>query len=84
MNLGKSAASFSESDSDKFLLVFLFKDAMSGFLFLLALCSTTHHGIRLEKGMNQGGNQLTLAETGIHCYILTLNRAVNQEMYQCK
>ena len=70
MNLGKSAASFSESDSDKFLLFFLFKDATSGFLFSLALCSTTHHRVRLEKGMNQGGNPFTLAEMGYTISIL--------------
>ena len=66
MNLGKSAASFSESDSDKFLLFFLIKDTMSGFLFSLALCSTTHNGVQLEKGMNQRGNPFALVETGIH------------------
>ena len=31
----------------------------------LVLCSTSHHGLQLEKGMNQGGNPFALAETGI-------------------
>ena len=33
MNLGKSAASFSESDSERFRLVFLFEDAIYAVYF---------------------------------------------------
>ena len=67
MNLGKSAASFSKSDSDKFILFyFLLEDAISDVHFLLGLCSTTHHGVQLVLGMNQGGNPFTLVETEIH------------------
>ena len=47
-------ASFSESDSDKFLSVFLIKDAMSGFFIFTG--PVLHHGVQLEKGMNQGRN----------------------------
>ena len=44
MSLGKSAASFSESVSDKFrLFFFLFENAIDAVYFSLALCSTTHH-----------------------------------------
>ena len=59
MNLGEGASvSLSEeSDSFKLRLNFLFeKEAVSVIYFLLVLCSTTHHGVQLEKGMNQEGN----------------------------
>ena len=65
MNLDKSAASFSESDSDRFRLDFLFEDAIYAANFSLALRSTTHHGVQLVLGMNQEGNPFTLVETGI-------------------
>ena len=58
MNLGKSAASFSESDSDRFYFVFLFEDTISDVYFLPALCSTTHHGVQLVLGMYQGGKHI--------------------------
>ena len=64
MNLGKSAASFSESDSERFRLVFLFEDAISAVYFSLTLRSSTHHGVQLVLGMNQGGNPFALVETG--------------------
>ena len=64
MNLGKSAASFSESDSERFRLVFLFEDAISAVYFSLALRSSTHHGVQLVLGINQGGNPFALVETG--------------------
>ena len=38
---------------------------MSGNYPSLVQCSTTHHGVQLEKGMNQGGNPFALAETEI-------------------
>ena len=53
INLGKSAASYTESDSDRFRLVFLFEDAIGAVYFSLALCSTTHQGVQLVLGMNQ-------------------------------
>ena len=53
MNRGKSAASFSESDSDTFLLGFLLEEAISDVYFSLGLFSIT------ELGMYQGGNQYT-------------------------
>ena len=64
MNLGKSAASFSESDSQRFRLGFLFEDAISAVYFSLTLRSSTHHGIQLVLGINQGGNPFALVETG--------------------
>ena len=45
MNLEKSAASFSESDSERFRLDFLFEDAIYTAYFSLTLRSTTHHGV---------------------------------------
>ena len=66
MKLGKSAASFSESDSERFRLDFLFEDAIYAAHFSLALYSTTHHGVQLMLGMNQGGNPFALVETEIH------------------
>ena len=66
MNLGKSATSISESDSDRFHLVFLFEDAIDAVYFSLDLCSTTQHKFQLVLGMNQGGNPFTLFETVIH------------------
>ena len=54
MTLRKSAASSSESDSDRFLF-FLFKDAISTVYFSLSVL-----------GMYQGGNLFGLVETGIH------------------
>ena len=53
MNLGKSDASFSEYDSDKFVLVFLLEDTISDIYSLLVQCSTTHHGIQLVLGIYQ-------------------------------
>ena len=60
MNQGKSAASFSESDSERFRLVFLFEDAIDAVYFSLALYSTTHHGVKLVLGISQGGNPFAL------------------------
>ena len=65
MNLGKSAASFSESDSERFRLDFLFEDVIYAVYFSLALRSTTHHGVQLVLGMNQVGNPFALVETRI-------------------
>ena len=65
MNLGKSAASFSLFDSDRFRLVSLFEDAIYAVYFSLALRSTTHHGVQLVLGMNQGENPFAFVETGI-------------------
>ena len=64
MNLVKSTASFSESDSDRFRLFFLFEDAIDAIYFSLALCFITHHGVQLVLGMCQGGNPIALVETG--------------------
>ena len=65
MNLGKSAASFSDSDSVWFRLDFFVEDAIYAVYFSLALRSTTHHGVQLVLGMNRGGNPFALVETGI-------------------
>ena len=68
MNLGKGASVSLSEESNllKLHLNFLFeKEAISVIYFSLVLCYTTLHGIQLEKGMNQGGNPSTLAETGI-------------------
>ena len=64
MNLGTSAASFSESDSESFRLVFLFEDAIYAVYFSLALRFSTHYGVQLALGINQGGNPFALVETG--------------------
>ena len=64
MNLGKSAASYSESDSERFRLVFLFEDVIYAVYFSLALRSSTHHGVQFVLGINQGGNPFALVETG--------------------
>ena len=64
INLGKSAASFSESDSEGFRLDFLFEDAIYIVYFSLALRSTTHHRVHLVLGMSQVGNPFALVETG--------------------
>ena len=67
MNVGKNASvSLSEvSDSFKLRLNFLFeKEAIYVMRFLLAIWSNNQR-VRLEKGMNQGGNPFCLAETGI-------------------
>ena len=55
MNLGKSAASFSESDSERFRFDLLFEKAIYAVYILLALRSSTHHGVQLVLEMNQGG-----------------------------
>ena len=68
MNLGKGASVplSEESNSFKLHLNFLFeKEAISVIDFSLVLCSTTHYGVQLEKGMNQEGNPFALAEMGI-------------------
>ena len=73
MNLGKRASvSLSEvSYSFRLCLNFLFeKEAISVKHVSLVLCSTTHHGVLLEKGMNQGENPFTLGEMGIQ-YLYT-------------
>ena len=67
MNLGKLATpsskklkrTLTETESD------YEEKAMIGNCCSLVLCSTSHHGLQLEKGMNQGGNPFALAETGI-------------------
>ena len=52
MNLEKSAASFCKSDLDRlFVLFFSFEDTISDVYFLLALCSTTHHGVQHVLGL---------------------------------
>ena len=38
---------------------------MIGNCYSLVLCSTSHHGLQLEKGMYQGGHPFALDETGI-------------------
>ena len=48
MNLGKSAVSFSMSDSEKFRLNFLFEDAIYAVYFSLALRSTTESNLCWE------------------------------------
>ena len=65
MNLGKSAASSSESDSDRFRLDFLFEDAIYAVYFSLTLRSTTHHGVQLVWGKNQEDNPFALMKTGV-------------------
>ena len=47
------------------LIIIFEKEARSAYYSLLVWCSTTHHGVQLMLGINQGGNQFTLAEMGI-------------------
>ena len=61
MDLGKSAASFFETGSDKFLLIFfLLENVPSDIYFLLVLCSITNHRVQLMFGMYLEGNLLNL------------------------
>ena len=66
MNLGRSTASFSESDSDRLCLGFFIEDVIYAVYFSLALLSTIHHGVQLVLGMNQEGNPFALVDTEIH------------------
>ena len=66
MNLGKSAASFFEPNSDKFLFFFYLKTPEVMFFFCWSCAPTTHHKVQLVLGMCQKGNPLSLIETGIH------------------
>ena len=81
MNLGKgtSVSLSEESNLFKLHLNFLFdKEAISVIYFSLVLCPTIHHGVQLEKGMNQGGNPFTLAETRIqYQYTLIKSKILN-------
>ena len=63
MNQGKVA--YEEYHSFKLCLNFLFEKAMFVICFSLVLCSTTHHRVQLEKGMNKRGNPFALAEMAI-------------------
>ena len=75
MNLEKSTASPSESDSDRFRWVSLWDDTIGAVYFSLALHFTTHHGVQLMLGMNQGENPFALVEMEIHDqYIKTESR----------
>ena len=60
---GKSAASFFDFDSDKFLLVYMLEDATSDVIFHWS-CASLRRSICV--GMYQGGNPFALVETGIH------------------
>ena len=66
MNLGKSVATFSESDSKNFHLGSLFEDTISDVYFSLFLYSTNHHGVKLVLGMYEGGKPFALVEIGMH------------------
>ena len=63
MNLGKSAATFSEFVADKFLLVFKSEDTISDVYFSLAQGSTTHLEVQFVFGIYQGGNPFALVDT---------------------
>ena len=81
MNLGKSPASFSESD--RFRLVFLFEDVIYAVYFSLALRSTTHHEVQLVLRMNQRVNPFVLVETGIRDqYIRVESRFPSRYQFQ--
>ena len=68
MDVKKSTHSPSESDSNgvRFDFFFFFEDAMCAICSLLALFSTTYHGVRVVLRMYQGGNSFPLVEKGIH------------------
>ena len=63
INLGKSAASYPESDSDRFRFVFLFKDTKSDVYFSLSLCYTTHN---LYREYAKRETFIALIETGTY------------------
>ena len=67
MNLEKLATpSLFESVSVRVRFSFFDEEkAMIANCYSLVLCSTTHHGVQLKKGMNQGGDPFALAEIGI-------------------
>ena len=70
MNLGK-LATLSKSDSvsvRELLSLFEEEKAMIANYYsqiIIILCSTTHHGVQLMLGINQGSNPFALSETGI-------------------
>ena len=66
MNLEKFDASFTESDLDKFILVFLLEDAIDELYFSLVLCSNTQHGVQLVLIMYKGETHFALVLRGIH------------------
>ena len=65
MNLGKSAVSFSESDLDKFIYLFILEDAIIEFIFCWSctLRPTTESNLYWE--CTKEGNPFALAKTGI-------------------
>ena len=68
MNQGKGASVSLSNESDSFKLrlkILLEKEAISVTYFSYVLCFTNHHGVQIEKRMNQGRNPFTLVETGI-------------------
>ena len=62
MNLGKLVTpSLSDSVSVRVRFSFFHEEkAMIGNCYSLILCSATHHGVKIENGMNQRGNPFTL------------------------
>ena len=80
MNLGKSAASF--SDSERFHLDFVLRRDIRC-IFSLTLCSSTHHEVQLVIGMNQRGSPFTPVETGIdEQYIRVEGRLTSRCQFQ--
>ena len=83
MNLGKSATSFTESDSERFRLVLLFEHAIYAVYFSLALRSSTHHRVQLMLAINQGVNPFALAETGdTRPYTRVVGRLPSRRQFQ--
>ena len=64
MNLGKSAASFSESEKYTAYMASSNKKTKRNLSESLALRSSTHHVVQLVLGINQGGNPFALVVTG--------------------
>ena len=64
--IGNSVISFSESNSERFCLSFLFEFDMCVVFFLLVLCTINHHKVQLLQGIYKEEYQFALIETGIH------------------
>ena len=79
MNLGKSAASFSKSNTERlFFCFFFYEESIGNVNFLLILCSTIYHGVQLELRIYQAGNPFALIETRLlYQYIQTGSRVLN-------
>ena len=77
MNLGNSAAPFSESLRYRFV----FEEAISSVCSSLVLCSTIHHGVQSELEIYQEENPFASFETGL---LYQYTRAVRRISITCQ